>query len=221
MNILKIVVFLLNLLKELERKINLFLDYVCGYDYSLETIAELISAPFYFYCPSREINVESKKCKAETKKEYLECTTLQQENCFGILVNKIDREFRQWIEWNIASIHRHHIRVWDEEYAKTYPKLLDTTAWEKNNFGNFKRNQLKIISAKAALIITKNNKGELLILKVEKQSSGRKSKLVVKVCNHTMSNDDPYFEHISRSKKSGYKLKVKNWRITKTLTVNF
>ncbi len=171
MNITKLIAFLLSLLLDWERKTNRFLDSFLTPEYALEGLEKLISGPFYFYNPPRQSYIKSDEQVEEDKRKYLEICTLTAENCCDIPVNKIDRAFRQWIEWVISITDSKCERLAEKEndYAKQYPKEVDMKNWRENDFQDFKRDQVKLIARNAALVITQDKHGDWVILHIRSQ----------------------------------------------------
>lgn len=236
MNINKIVLLLLSLLQGLERKINIFLDHLFDQTYQLETVEGLIPTTFYFYNPpsstsyyeernrkereKKERQLEALKRKKKGKEKYLECVKLRQEDCHRVLVNELDHKFKQWLEWQISRSYPNPDYVFDWEDIIKYPKPLDTKEWEETNLRCFRRNQIKVISFNEALIITQNGNTKWNIVHVKKQTLHGKPKLIVNIDDHSMSNDDPRIMKVTKSRTSGYMIKVKNWSVTKDLEIS-
>jgi len=236
MNINKIALLLLPLLQGLERKINIFLDYLFDQTCQLETVEGLIPTTFYFYNPpssnsyyeesnrkereKKERQLEALKRKKKGKEKYLECVKLRQEDCHRVLVNKIDRKFKQWLELQISLSYPNPDYAFDWAHIIKHPKPLDINEWQEKNLLSFRRNQIKVISSKEALIITQNWDKEWYIVHVKKQTLQSKPKLIVNISNHSMSNDDPHFMKVTKSRTSGYMIKVKNWSVTKDLEIS-
>lgn len=213
-------------LKELERKANYFLDQLLGLPHYIpETILgarsleEISPVAFYFYNPPRREPSRSEKELTLIKTKYLEYTDLQTENCSEITLTRINRVFRQWIEWIISLTHPNLVNI-DREYGKRKPNSLNMEDWESKQLRNFKRTQVKVIARKEAFIITQTNSGEWRIFHIRMLTSRGQSRLIVKDCHQSVSDQGPRLKQITKHGKMGYQLEVENWKTTALLAID-